>query len=193
MSGKNGYNRQGPIHVPLESEAVVNGLLLGKTGAQTKAGHGENRWIGVRRLKEVVRAGVDDDHDKLWERVVSDLGIPLEGLQFLFDALYFAPQYAGEEPGDVLNEAQPCTAAELCRGILGFAKDTFGGEYAAILRSWGLHTSEKVGSVVYALIERGLMRPNDGDERNNFDRQFDLTNTLPNGCICKAYRSQTAS
>lgn len=118
---------------------------------------------------------VDDEPDRFWLGVASEMGVPLEALQFVYDALQFAPQYAGEEPDDIDARMRHCSAAEFCEGFLLFAKDTFGrSDYVAILKAWSMSTSEEVGRIVYELVERGLLERQEGDKPSDFDGRFNL-------------------
>ena len=118
---------------------------------------------------------MDEDTTALWDRVATEVGVPIEGLEFICDSLRYTPQYYGEEPDDVEGQVRHCGAVEFCGGFVRFAKDTFGGDFVTALKLWGLDTSEKLGRVVYYLIDVNLIERQDGDDQSDFDGQFDLT------------------
>src|SRR5215218_1042956 len=99
-------------------------------------------------------ARMDRDHIVAWNRAAAEIGIPVDGLEFVLDALNFTPQYCGDEPEDAGTQARHCTAEEFCNAFVRFAEDTFGSDYIAALKLWNLDTSEKLGHVVYELIGR---------------------------------------
>jgi uncharacterized repeat protein (TIGR04138 family) len=117
---------------------------------------------------------VERDHANFWNRAASEIGISVEGLEFVCDALRVTPQYRGEEPVDIKGPIRHCTAEEFCSAFVQFAQDTFGSDYRAALQIWNLDTSEKVGRVVYELIGRNLLEREDGDQQSDFDGRFDL-------------------
>jgi uncharacterized repeat protein (TIGR04138 family) len=43
------------------------------------------------------------------------------------------------------------------------------GTNAGALKLWGLDTSEKLGRVVYGLVDRGYMERQEGDAQSDFD------------------------
>jgi uncharacterized repeat protein (TIGR04138 family) len=104
----------------------------------------------------------------------NEMGVPIEALLFISDALLHTPNYCGEEPYDVVN-SRPCSAKEFCRAFISFAMDLFGDDYISVLRMWNLDTSEKLGRVVYELIDRRLLEQQEGDLLSDFDGQFDLS------------------
>jgi uncharacterized repeat protein (TIGR04138 family) len=90
------------------------------------------------------------------------------------DSLHFAPQYCGDEPGDVDTDARHCTAAEYCRAFVQFAKDSFGPDYISALTLMELDTGEKLGRMVYELIRLGVVQQQEGDSQSDFEGLFDL-------------------
>ncbi len=116
----------------------------------------------------------DNTADQFWVDVAEELDAPLEALEFLFEALQFAPQYAGEEPGDAVAPSRDCSIGELCHGFVRLAQDTYGCDYVDVLMNWDLATSEKLGELVFQLIARGLIERNEGDNQSDFIGRFDL-------------------
>ena len=95
-------------------------------------------------------------------------------IPFLFEALRYAPQYGGREPGDVDDEVQHSSGAELSQAVVQFARDSFGSEYRDVLRDWGIHRSEDLGHLVFALVDLGSIEALESDRQEHFDNQFDF-------------------
>src|SRR5687767_6593305 len=113
--------------------------------------------------------------DPALERAAEEMGVSLATLIFISDALQYTPNYCGEEPYDVSN-SRHCSAQEFCRAFICFAKDIFDAEYISALRMMNLDTSEKLGRLVYELIDRNLLQRQETDLLSDFDGQFDLSN-----------------
>ena len=52
--------------------------------------------------------------------------------------------------------------------------DWFGPEAEETLQEWQLDRSEKLGELVYGLIDAGVMKPRDSDDPSDFVGLFDL-------------------
>jgi uncharacterized repeat protein (TIGR04138 family) len=96
-------------------------------------------------------------------------------MYFLYDALWYAPQYFGDEPGDSETTPRHCSPRQLCNAFIRYAKDCFGDEYDSVLKQWNLATSERLGEVVFGLIAKNLMQAEPTDCQDDFGGQFDLT------------------
>jgi uncharacterized repeat protein (TIGR04138 family) len=128
---------------------------------------------------------VSYDSSNLWSRVSASTGVPLDGLRFVYDVFDFMQQHETSEASCPEKQKRHCTAAEYCEAFIGLAKEKFGADYVAALFSWNLETSDKLGRLFYALINRNLMGKQDSDHQNDFDGQFDfssvVTRPLPTG------------
>src|SRR5690348_14470707 len=103
-----------------------------------------------------------DDSERLrfWKRFGSRTGVPMEGFSFIFHAFDYV-QDCLQDPTNVEAEVAPrlhCSATFYCRLFIRLAQDSFGPDYVAVLRSWRLDTSEKLGAAVYVLVRRGILR-----------------------------------
>lgn len=112
-----------------------------------------------------------ENPEESWGSIANELGHPRESIEFLFDALQYAPQYRGEETECAMHSS----AEQLCRTLLCYGRDLYGEEYPIVFLEWGLATSESWGRLVYDLIDRGLCQAEPDDRLEDFNHRFDLT------------------
>jgi uncharacterized repeat protein (TIGR04138 family) len=135
---------------------------------------------------------VSDPIVKLWDGISASTGVPLEGLSFTYAAFDFNRERITRESGGVEYPQRHCTGAEFCTAFVQLAKNTFGDDYIAALTSWQLNTSEKLGQIVFALVERKLIGKQEGDLQGDFDGQFDFSKLAPDPPPARAYEYPTA-
>jgi len=109
-----------------------------------------------------------------WQELEARAGFPQDAIVFLLEAIQYTPQYHGEEPGDIDQPPRRCSAQELCRAFVLYAKDTYGEEYCEMLQEWGICRSEDLGQLVYKLREIGSIETDEDESLADFDNQFDL-------------------
>jgi uncharacterized repeat protein (TIGR04138 family) len=95
------------------------------------------------------------------------------------------------------------TGPELCEGLRQLAAERYGRMASAVLKSWGLRTTDDVGRVVYDLIAAGMMSKTAEDSIADFHAVFDFTRAftedydfpsrLPDGARDDAGNSGVAS
>ena len=103
----------------------------------------------------------------IFQLLQSDLRYQMQAYQFVQDSLAFAQEVLPQEepqPG----EDPHLTGQELCEAIRLFAIDQFGYMSKTVLNNWGIHETRDFGEIVYNLIDIGLLRPSDKDEREHF-------------------------
>lgn len=66
------------------------------------------------------------------------------------------------------------TAAELCSCLRDHANAKFGSNALGTLRGWSVHTCDDFGTIVYSLIDAGLMRKTEKDSIDDFHNVFDF-------------------
>lgn len=119
--------------------------------------------------------GMHDSLTDFWERTSDSIGVPLEGLSFIYAALELSKKRAIARVSSNRGELAHCTADEFCGTFLALAKEKLGDDYAAALQSWGLETSKKLGRVIFALVDRNLIQKRASDQQSDFDGLFALT------------------
>ncbi len=73
-----------------------------------------------------------------------------------------------------LSEPRHLTARECADGVLELAAVHFGVLGNTVLESWGVHTSEDIGLIVRALIDRGVVSPGEEDDLEDFAGLFSV-------------------
>ena len=73
-----------------------------------------------------------------------------------------------------LRERRHVTGQELCAGALDLALKVYGPMAKAVLNSWGIHTTDDFGSLVYNLIDAGLMSKTEEDSIEDFHAVYDF-------------------
>ena len=73
-----------------------------------------------------------------------------------------------------LEEPRHISGRELAEAVRGLAIDRYGPMARSVLEHWGIHATEDVGCVVFALVEQGILVKQDEDRREDFVDVFDF-------------------
>jgi uncharacterized repeat protein (TIGR04138 family) len=73
-----------------------------------------------------------------------------------------------------LEEPRHVSGQELAEGVRELALDRFGPMARTVLEHWGIHDTEDVGRVVFAMVEQGILIKQDGDQPEDFSDVFDF-------------------
>lgn len=73
-----------------------------------------------------------------------------------------------------LDERRHISGAELAGGVRDLALDRFGPMARTVLEYWGVHTTEDLGEIVFAMVECGILTKQDEDSREDFRDLFDF-------------------
>jgi len=73
-----------------------------------------------------------------------------------------------------LAEPRHVSGQELAEGVRGLALDRFGPMARTVLEHWGIHDTEDMGRVVFAMVEQGILIKQDGDQPEDFSDVFDF-------------------
>lgn len=63
---------------------------------------------------------------------------------------------------------------ELLEGIRTHALQEFGPIARTVFRTWGVHTTEDFGEIVFNLVENGVLGKTDGDSKGDFKNGYDF-------------------
>ena len=117
-----------------------------------------------------------DETFALHQLVARDQRYPIEAYFFVRDALSFAAdsmelrkQYRHESEVYQSAEEHHLTGQQLCEAIREFALNQFGYMARIVLKNWGIDSTTGFGDIVYNMIEIGLMKKSDQDQRSHFD------------------------
>ena len=75
---------------------------------------------------------------------------------------------------DALDHPRHVSGGELARGVRSLALTRFGPLARTVLEYWGIHTTEDVGTVVFALVESGILTKQEEDSLEDFAGVFDF-------------------
>ncbi len=75
---------------------------------------------------------------------------------------------------DGLEEPRHISGQELAEGVRGLALDRYGPMARTVLEHWGIHTTEDLGDMVFAMVDFGLLTKQEEDRREDFRDVFDF-------------------
>jgi uncharacterized repeat protein (TIGR04138 family) len=73
-----------------------------------------------------------------------------------------------------LEEPRHISGRELTEGARNLALARYGPMSRSVLEHWGIHTTEDMGDVVFALVEQGILVKQEGDSPVDFADVFDF-------------------
>ncbi len=73
-----------------------------------------------------------------------------------------------------LERPRHIAGRELAIGVKDLALERYGPMARSVLGHWGIHTTEDVGRVVFALVEQGILVKQDEDRLEDFAGVFDF-------------------
>ncbi|MEZ6143391.1 MAG: hypothetical protein R3B84_22720 [Zavarzinella sp.] len=107
---------------------------------------------------------------KSFDELAEELGIDVEAFA-LFDVVMQEISWHTLNAG--MDDNPPhLGAAAFCRLLRSRTHHEFGEDSVEILKGWGLHRSEDIGRVVFALVEAGWIDASPDDKRADFDHLF---------------------
>jgi uncharacterized repeat protein (TIGR04138 family) len=118
---------------------------------------------------------IRDDREEALRRIAGrDTRYRAEAYPFVLEALDFTIQRRGKGRKHV-------TGAELLEGFRDHAIDAFGYLALAVLREWGIRSTDDVGEVVFNLIEEDLLQKTADDRREDFHAVYDFDEAFGQG------------
>lgn len=73
-----------------------------------------------------------------------------------------------------LDVPRHITGRELSRGVRDLALERFGPLARTVLEHWGIHRTDDLGEIVFALVECGVLVKQDDDRQEDFRDVFDF-------------------
>jgi len=73
-----------------------------------------------------------------------------------------------------MEEPRHITGAELAGGVRELAIRKFGPTARSVLEHWGIHRTEDLGEIVFALVEAGVLVAEEEDRPEDFRNLFDF-------------------
>lgn len=90
------------------------------------------------------------------------------------DAAYLFVLSALQYTIDRLDEPRHISGQELAEGCRDLAIEQFGPMARTVLEHWGIHSTQDMGEIVYALIECRVLIKQESDSRDDFQDVFDF-------------------
>lgn len=75
---------------------------------------------------------------------------------------------------EALDQPRHISGRELAQGVRDLALERFGPMARTVLEHWGIHETQDLGDIVFALIECGILTKQDDDRREDFQDVFDF-------------------
>ncbi len=75
---------------------------------------------------------------------------------------------------DSLDEPRHISGQELARGCRDLALERYGPMARTVLEHWGIHSTDDMGAIVYALIDCRVLTKQDSDSPDDFLDVFDF-------------------
>lgn len=73
-----------------------------------------------------------------------------------------------------LEEPRHISGVELARGVRVLALEQYGPMARTVLGHWGIHSTEDLGEIVFAMVECGVLVKQEEDRREDFQGLFDF-------------------
>ncbi len=73
-----------------------------------------------------------------------------------------------------LTERRHISGAELAEGVRDLALERFGPMARTVLEHWGIHQTDDLGDIVFALVDCGILSKQDEDTPEDFEDVFDF-------------------
>lgn len=112
--------------------------------------------------------------------------------RFIFPALRFSQNLfqqvsgAGTDPNETESHI---SGQELVHGVRLYAAEQFGLLAKTVFNSWGIHTTEDFGRIVFELVERGEMKKTDHDSLDDFCDVYDFEEVFDDQYIVDVSRA----
>jgi uncharacterized repeat protein (TIGR04138 family) len=73
-----------------------------------------------------------------------------------------------------LEAPRHVSGRELAQGVRELALERFGPMARTVLQHWGVHDTDDVGRVVFAMVEQGILIKQEEDQLEDFEDVFDF-------------------
>lgn len=166
-----GYNLRG-------LETTVNCPECGRPVTRT--------WTAA---KTYTISGFEETADEIlldWIAAGADVaGIPVDGVRFVYDAARIFPAARRTGPMGEDKRQRHLSIADICIAVREYAQFYFSDakEAKECLAEWHVRTSEDVGTIVYAMVDAGLIKQSAEDSREGYAGLFTFEDLI--GSIVK--------
>ncbi|MFM8931512.1 MAG: Minf_1886 family protein [Gemmataceae bacterium] len=129
-------------------------------------------------------------HPDLERLVETDTTWPYEAYEFVLNALDHAAaklqalreNNAGEESEpETTGESNHVDGKQIALAARELAQQEFGQMAPVVFQQWGIRATVDLGSIIFKLIEIGLLNQNEGDSLEDFDGIYSIPEDLLDG------------
>jgi uncharacterized repeat protein (TIGR04138 family) len=103
----------------------------------------------------------------------SDPRFDVDAYVFIKDALDFTVD-TFQRASTPHSPGKHVSGQELLDGMRQYAIKQFGPLTMTVLKSWGIHSTEDIGEIVFNLVEHGILGKTDDDTREDFANGYDF-------------------
>lgn len=119
----------------------------------------------------------DTEYEAAMERIIDeDPRFTLEGYEFVREALDFTVSALNRD--DEGTRPQHVNGRELLAGIRDYALKQFGPMAASLLNRWNIQSTEDIGTMVFLMVEEGVLGRTDKDSIHDFSNGYDFEKTF---------------
>jgi len=113
------------------------------------------------------------------QSIAAESDYPLDAFVFVQRGLDYTVrsthgELADEEEFDPEENSRHVSGRQLCLGLRDFAVERYGLMARSVLGRWGIVRCEDFGTIVFAMVEAGMMRQTDDDRFDDFVGVFDF-------------------
>lgn len=125
---------------------------------------------------------MNDDSYSLYQLVNQDPRYPVEAYWFVREALAYAAdsmelgacnrvdtEPCNDEATRLASRERHLTGQQLCEAIRQYSLSQFGYMAKVVLKNWNIDSTACFGDIVYNMIDVGIMKKSDQDERSHFE------------------------
>jgi len=117
--------------------------------------------------------------DPLRKLALKDGRYAPDAFQFLFESLEHAVRLAGRIEAE--GPERHVSGQELLEGMRAYATELFGPLAAQVWRSWGIGQTIDWGSIVFLLVDNGMLNRQEDDTIEDFRDGFDFEEVFVEG------------
>jgi uncharacterized repeat protein (TIGR04138 family) len=109
--------------------------------------------------------------EKFRSLLATDKRFDAEAYNFIYEALDWTLKHVAKSER---KGSQHVTGRELLEGIRQFSIEQFGCLARTVLETWGVHSTDDFGEIVFNLVAYDLMGKQDSDSRQDFHGVYDF-------------------
>lgn len=117
---------------------------------------------------------MQEDQPKTLKEIASQTPYPIDAFYFVRRGLDYTVHRIHENPERLSEGQRHVNGRQLSEGLRDFAIEQYGRLAGTVLRRWRICRTEDFGSIVFAMVEGGLMQATEEDSLDDFKAVFDF-------------------